>query len=244
MSEVIQFQIENIDNAHFSLLRLSDDEYFEYRRHTIPISSNSMMLYQLNRMKADDTLNLAEFYVALKMLTGESGRCYDDWKSSFEFSFLMKIKKEKKEFEYMLSISDYRGNFEFAFYRCVEEESSLNGGSYHKPFDQEFSQNEIDQFILFFYGFLRGYLNSVQKHYDEPFLHTIDSNCVLFGYLNQEFFEEYYEDHEDYEKAVKSKRKELRQKEEIPDARKTTKLILDIPWEFQKPLNILRLKFK
>lgn len=234
MSKIIQFQIKDL--AHFSLMRLNAEEFVEYKKYAIPIQTSPPPFYILCGSE-EYNFNLPRLYLALKMLTGESIRPSDNLMSSFEFPFLMRIKKEKKEFEYMLSISDYKGSFEFRFYKCSDDEdnSSKHFVAYQSPFDDEFSQKEFNKFLFYIYGYLWGYQKTALKHYDEPFLHIVGG--VLFGYLNHKFFEEYYKDRVDYEKAVESKNKELEKeigkKCKIPQKQKMTKIILEVPWEFR-----------
>jgi len=51
-------------------------------------------------------------------------------------------------------------------------------------------------------GFIEGYCQVVSSENMEEFFKNIDSNLILYGYQDGNFFEEDYEDEEEYQEAL------------------------------------------
>ncbi|NES80165.1 MAG: hypothetical protein F6K10_00940 [Moorea sp. SIO2B7] len=67
-----------------------------------------------------------------------------------------------------------------------------------KPFEQEFSREEIDYFIVYLYSYLVGYFSAIDKPSNYEFFKHIDSNLILSGYTNREFWQKNYEEDDYY----------------------------------------------
>lgn len=200
--KVIEF---DIDDIHYRLTRLMDDEYVEYHRNSMPIEDNSFFEFMLitHLEEKGELLKFSEVYVALQQLCGRSSKIYDDWKSSFSFPFLFEIHKEENVFPYLLTIRNFRSSLEFKFRRILDpDDKQYDRDVIHEPFEDEFSAEDIHKFLTFFHGYLEGYFSVIKKHYDTFFFKRVDSNLILFGYKNNEFFEEQYEDQETYHAAI------------------------------------------
>lgn len=57
----------------------------------------------------------------------------------------------------------------------------------------EFSREEINEFISYFSGYLKGCSEWISLFPRQPFIKKIDSNHILYGYRDREFFEEQIE---------------------------------------------------
>jgi hypothetical protein len=194
-----------LDEIHYTCSRLADDEYYELDQNSLAIADDYgfyMAFYRFLEQRGD-YLNFAQIYVALKQFSGESGACYDDWKGSFSFPFLLELKRGEKEFTYLLNIYNYRDSLYFGIRKPVKpDDSRYDRQIIHQPFEDEFSRKEINNFIIYFYSYLIGFFKAIRTTYDEFFYKRVDSNGILFGYKDGEFFEEQYKSPEEYEKAV------------------------------------------
>jgi hypothetical protein len=199
---MIQLHRKGID---YKLWRLTDEEDYALRQSSIPIASDaSFNLYYLSRQ--EDALNLAQFYVVLKHLFGESSSFFDDWKSSFYFPIFLQVKRKNGEFPYFMHIFNHRSTVEFNLFRYFESLAENDDRYvYHQPFESELSRPEINDFICYFYGYLQGRFEAIQNSYSQEFLKRVDSNLILFGYKEGQFFEEHYDDSEAYKQAAQAK---------------------------------------
>jgi hypothetical protein len=192
------------------LLRLDDHTYRRLRQHGVPISENTALYWELefplrrDPNREDKRLSLPKAYIALKTLFGASGDDFDDWKGSFVFPFFLKVTKGAQSFAYLLNVRDHRCSIEFDIYKLAPPEAGYDLWLYHEPFEDEFTRAEIDYFITYFYGYLVGFFEAVTEQYDEPFFKRVDSQSVLYGYQDGQFFEEQYHEPEEYEAAVKA----------------------------------------
>jgi len=199
------------------LYRLDEEQYRSLRLNSLPISSNAFVLLAIHQkyQATNEHLTLPKFYFTLTRIAGESSRFYDDWKGTFCFPFLMKIDKPESVLDnYLLILADWRGNLEFRFRRLIGENEHYVGierDVVRKPFEDEFSKKEMDSFIVYFYsylvGFFEGCSETIQKlvlpHYDlvkddYEFFKHIDSNSILYGYTDGEFWEKHYEEPDYY----------------------------------------------
>jgi hypothetical protein len=65
---------------HYRLSRLNDNQYYERRQNSIAIADDYgfyIDFYRYLRQQGED-LNLAQIYVTLEAICGESGRFFDD----------------------------------------------------------------------------------------------------------------------------------------------------------------------
>lgn len=201
-----QDKVINIEfnGKHYRLFRLDDSQYYELWKNSLAIADDYgfyLNLYFYLRDKSS-SLNLAQVYVALEKLCGSSGKFFDDWKGSFSFPFFLEVSKAGQKFDYLLDIYDHRGSLYFGIRKQLKPDDSYDARIIHQPFPEEFSRQDINEFISYFYGYLQGYFATIKGSYEQFFCKRVDSNCILFGFKDGIFFEEHYEDYEDYEQAV------------------------------------------
>ena len=103
------------------LVRLDDAEFIALSRRSIAIEEDYGFYWSLflNARRDDMQLNLAQVYLALKHLSGESGEYIDDWKGSFSFPFALDVIKNQREFAYLLDVRNHRGSLEFVVRKIV-----------------------------------------------------------------------------------------------------------------------------
>lgn len=203
-TKTIEFEANKIQ---FRLVRLNDDRYEKLHRKTLSIEEDTWFQHLLEQYLEErgEDLKFAQIYVTLKFLTGESGQCFDDWKGSFSFPFLLEVKKRNGQFSYLLNIYNFRSMLCFSLRRFLSStDDRRNKYVVHPPFANEFSRKEINAFIAGFYGYLIGFFRVIKKIHKEFFFQRVDSNGILFGYKAGKFFQKYYESESRYEKAVKA----------------------------------------
>lgn len=135
------------------------------------------------------SLNLAEFYVVLKRLFGESSLSIDSYKQGFSFLFLVAV---KNRFLYLFDVCDFRGSIAFRLDKILE--SGKGDMTYHPFVQGEFSKEEYEQFVELFVGFLEDFSKTYIKKIGTeiqipPFAHFIESNLYVYGYIDGVFFE-------------------------------------------------------
>jgi len=194
-----------VDNILCRCSRLDGKEHFELEKNSLAIADDYgfyMRFYHFLEQRGD-YLNFAQIYATLKSLCGESGKGYDDWKGSFSFPFLVEVKKGEKIFRYLLNIFNYRDSLYFGIRKPLQpDDDKFDRQLIHQPFEDEFSREEINSFITSFYAYLVGFFREIKPSYDEFFFKRVDSNGILFGYKDGQFFQEHYNSPEEYKKAV------------------------------------------
>jgi len=120
------------------------------------------------------------------------------YKSGFAFPLFTEIFKQDQVYNYLITITDYRGGIDFLIRRCFEEK--VKRSVYHDPYENEFSPENIRYFISYFCGYLLGIWQVISKENLTPFYHDITANHIVYGYCEQEgcFEFEYGEDEERY----------------------------------------------
>jgi hypothetical protein len=185
----------------YKLIRLNDEQFDLLGKNSIPISDDYGHLMYLSMDKDIIYSSFSKMYVALKKLFGEGGNCYDDWKGSFSFPFLIYFQK-KEEFGYLMNLYNLRSSIEFKMAKLIyADNESFKRDVLHNPFE-EFPKEEINYFINYFVGFLTGYFESIKDQYDEFFFNAVRSNLILFGYKDGCFFDNQYKNEEEFNEAL------------------------------------------
>ncbi len=204
-------EVETKENK-YKLIRLNDEQYSLLLDNSLGVHEDYMHLMWLARDKDAIFGNLSKMYVALYTLFGQSGGYYDSWKGSFSFPFLI-LKVGDEEFGYIMNAFHYRSSIEFRLSKLIHvDDDRLRRDVLHNPFD-DFSKEEKKHFINYFIGFLTGYFRSTHDQYDEFFFQTAESNLIVYGYKDGDFFDNQYEDEEEYGSAIRElekKRGELK----------------------------------
>lgn len=195
----------NRRETDFDLYRLSEEEYRQLRENSLPIKEDFRFLWQLfiSERCNPDRLTLPKALLSLEYLFGKTSTYFDDWKGSFAFPLLVILNKPQGEFFYMLRIYDRRGSLSFSWYRVLENGANdYDINIIRQPFDLEFSHQEMNEFISYFYGYLIGISESAIQLRQRSFLKQIDSNWIIYGSRAGELFEEEFNSQEDYQQAI------------------------------------------
>ena len=86
----------------------------------------------------------------------------------------------------------------FLLYEIVSKDDPRDPKVYAKPDEELFSVKDITGFSLSFCNMLIKEMEE-EKHIPKPFLKYSDSNILLFGYYDQEYFFEECKDSSDYQ---------------------------------------------
>lgn len=188
------------------LRRIADAKELK-RFKLIPIGNDAY--FHFGRLITEDPLRLPKLYSALTHLTGESDNWYDEYKGSFSFRFELNVTKNGKESRYMYQIFHYRTYVEFSLYQVVSQDDPRNSKYISKPDDELFSDDDICITSLSLCSFW--IKNIEEKQYiPQPFVKFADSNLLLFGYHNGEYFLKSYDKSEDYKENKKLLQEEIK----------------------------------
>ncbi len=194
-----------VEDFQCRLIRLDDRRYRELRQNSLSIQGDTGFLMRLQLLQSDNGcgwLNLAEFYTVFKLRFGESGDCYDDWKSAFDFPFELEIFKGDTVYSYVLDVVNWRGTFEFNFRKVLSsEEAGFNRMAFYQPFEAEFSAVEMNTLVAFLYSYAVGFLESIRPYSGEEFVRQVPSNLILFGFWQGQFFVRQYSDSKEFRTA-------------------------------------------
>ncbi|MEI7933780.1 MAG: hypothetical protein WCH30_01840 [Chlorobiaceae bacterium] len=190
----------------YKLIRLNDEQFYLLRKNSVTLFENYGHLMSLSRDKDNIYSSFPKMYITLKDIFGESGKYYDDYKGSFSFPFLISFQKGEEEYGYVMNIYNVRSAIEFNMAKLIHaDDKTIERGILYRPFD-EFPESEITYFINFIIGYLTGYYRMLMKEYDEFFFHSVQSNLILYGYKDGNFFENQYDSQKKFDKAIQELR--------------------------------------
>ena len=194
-------------DIQYHLWRLTEEEYRQLRSNSLPIKRDGgfFIQFMLSEHGNPDRLTLPKAFLSLESSFGKTSDWFDDWKGSFYFPLLLAVKKPVGQLFYLMSIYDHRGCLEYLLYHILE--NGIEGHDvdiYHQPFEHEFSREEINEFIVYLYGYLVGVTEILVKLPIQSFLKHIDSNHILYGYRDGDFFEEEIKLEEEYKAAIQA----------------------------------------
>ena len=136
---------------------------------------------------------------------GESGQSYDDWKGAFSFVFkvtLVDALSVNGSAHYLLNAVNSREAVEFRFRKILgKNDPGFQRGLVFAPFEDEFSRTQMDGVSAYLLGYAKGLWKSFPHHTPE-FIKKIESNFVLYGYADGQFFQNQFEDYKDYWEAL------------------------------------------
>ncbi len=191
-------RIDLPDGGAVELERCDDAFFRKAQSLSIAIQLRDPALYSLTNPELD----LPRIYVALTALTGPSGNLYDDWKGAFSFPFKLTVHRGDRKLRYLLNIMSFRSMAEPCVYRVLQEGEPYDRRLYHKPFDDELSEDALRDVLGYFCGFLAGFLTTMPK-WTTPFLKVVQSNLILFGFdpTSGELFQQQFREPEAYSAA-------------------------------------------
>ena len=185
----------------YYLCRMSDCAFGKWHKRSIAIEEYRGSLSRLTRHDSDQ-LNLAETYAVLKLLFGERGRCFDNWKGSFAFPLALHVELHTAIPSYLLEVINFRAGVEYQLRRVVApHDPRLSEPKYYPP-DPAFPREAFDCFLAHMDGLQKGYWESCRNQWKDHFLLKVPSNLILYGFDGQEFFERGFADGDDFDRAL------------------------------------------
>lgn len=200
----------------YLLVPISNQDYYQYSKQGIPINEDSMGYITILNMleKFYPHIGYAHYYIALKGLFGEGDDSYDRYKCSYGYLFLLKIIDDNEEYIYTLNFTDIKGCYSFYFKKILttqkefKEYGKIPKDLLHEPFN-EFSQEDIRDFMGIFLMRLMEYILAHEESYNEEFIKYQEYCFTIYGYKDGKFFvKEYdYNKQEEQDKFYEEKRR-------------------------------------
>lgn len=181
IKERIKFEFE-LETIKYELWRLDDYEYRKLQKNSFFIKDEDSFFNNiyLSENKNQDNLNLAQSFIALTWLFGNSSDSFDSSKGSFSFPLLMTINKTIGKFFYLLHIFDAKGWIYYRIYKVFEDESNIPRIP-NEVFESEFTRQGINYFFNYIHRYISESfksLNSVTT--PEPFLKAIEASWIVY----------------------------------------------------------------
>ena len=181
--------------------RLDDDEHFLVRRQSVAIEEDYGLLMRLNSgSSGDERLSLGQARSALTKLAGPSAQSFDNFKQSFCFPFLHGVPADRPTTIYLMTVHDIRGSLYFLNRRVVaKDDPRIEQHLLHKPFLEELNREELNLLAATMYGYLKGFSEHIIPR---PFVEKVDSQQIVYGYADGNYFEEVHVEEDAYEAAI------------------------------------------
>ena len=188
-----------IDGRTYRLVRLSDRQDYELHRRSIVIDTTSARGFApFGAWKAD----LAETYAVCRHLFGERGRGFDDWKGDFAFPLALEVPRAARRPAYLFTVINLRSCVECILRKLVDPaDERLKNPIYYPADEAEFPAADVQEFIGFFAGFVKGFAESLTRRWEAPFLLSVQSNLILYGFDGEQFFTRDFESREEFEQT-------------------------------------------
>ncbi len=132
---------------------------------------------------------LPKLYAALSYLTGPGDSLYDDFKGSYNFTFELEVQKNNRVSHYLYRIYHYRSYVEFSVAQIVPQTDLRDDYLLHQPDNALFSDEDICACCVYMCAYALGCMEGA-KYIPEPFIKYSDSNFLIFGFYNNEYFTE------------------------------------------------------
>ncbi len=196
----------------FTLTRIEDRALLALQRNATPIAEDHQFgMPWRPACWQPGSLGLAQFFLMMCQLFGDSGNLYDDYKSSFCFPFRLTTKKGERTGEYLVLIGDWKGEPTVRLLRRNAEASS-GIASAQGFIDEEFSREDCHYLI----DYLEGSLEMLELAYRKvlateapDFLNQVPNAQLLYGYQDGTPFEHRFDDEDDFYSMCARLRAEL-----------------------------------
>ena len=163
-------------------------QIYEILKTTVPIQEDHSFMLHYYMNKQYKHLKIPELAGVLIELFGEPDNFYDDYKSSFNYTFDLKVyfKNINKEVHLPMTIFDYKDSLYFKFRRPKENERD----NVLKYVEDLIKREDLNKIIIilnnYFYGFYEGFGGDLYKEFEriQPY------PSIKYGYKDGRFFKE------------------------------------------------------
>jgi hypothetical protein len=193
-----------VEDFSCAVRRVAKERYYELAQHVLAVEVDSHFWWDMEEVCQAQPIiafpNLAEFYAMFRAAFGESDSFFDDWKGAFSFVFTVDIFQERATIPYVLNVMNFRGSVEFRYKKVLSPaETTYDRMLLYPPFP-EFSQTQMGMVSAYLWIYAQGFWETCGAAH-RPFLKQVDSNLILFGYADGEFFERRFDSQEEFEAA-------------------------------------------
>lgn len=177
----------------FELVSVPDEDIRKTYKYCVPVLYHTPVPY----ISCDNDFSI--WYIGLSYLFGKSSNWYDDYKGAFAFCAKMKlIDPSNIRFNYLCHFVNHRSSVDIRVYKILtkgEMNTIKNKHSYREPFP-EFPQDMYNMFSYYMFGFCKGFTKTAPKN---EFVMKIDSNHIIFGFLNNQLVEYEIDDPDEFQ---------------------------------------------
>ena len=210
-------QVAFSDRIKIRKWRLSDStsHALSLRSYAIAMPHRaSVLMWQLG----EGFPSLGQILFAFEDTFGPSSKGFDSHKQSFSFPLLLEVDLGETVIHLVWNVSDYRGSLDFRFSRVIEREEDLSKKQDVIHSYTEISVEEFDYVVGYLVGWIEGYVQSrcACQQPAEPFYRIIPANLIIYGYIENEYFCNQYEDSAIYKAKVAELREKSPAKSEPP----------------------------
>lgn len=188
-------------NLHCIVKYLNDIEFLKIARYSLAIS-HDLFLTHYFCAKNNIPENLAIFFASFEFTYGE-GSIFSSYKSAFSFMFKIDVCKNGLNIPYLLEIKNWRSDIEFRYFKAISKsDKQYDRSVYHKVFNDEFTDLQMDIVSVL----ICQYADRKFKKYkpqQADFFKQVESEFILFGYLDHQYFVQGYDTHEEFHAARK-----------------------------------------
>ena len=183
--------------SNYSFRQLKDKDYLDLKERALPIETPYPFVIKAHvYLYFTENIGIPKVYAMLSYFFGEPSKCYDERKSSFAYHFLLKVHPKNSQTiagQYILTVKDLNETMQLDFLKITEDYKEKDSDKEYEPFP-ELNKKEIKKIWYWFMAFLINsldYFNN-NKLDIKPFCKKLESNYVVYGYKNEEFFSENY----------------------------------------------------
>jgi hypothetical protein len=201
------------DRFGIDLWRISYHQYEALRERSFRIEIDSKIMSYLFRKECDKPepkrFTLPKILVTLEALFGESSTHYDYLRQTFTFDYFLRLCKNGQNYPYLLNIADYRGSVSFRLSRIIDHEKFFNHNtdSSYKDVPEELDRDDIAYLIdgIWLHLANAGHAICTEKIANQTmhsFFRDLSCNYLIYGYVDNAFFEEELDSERKYHVAV------------------------------------------
>ncbi|GAB1353706.1 hypothetical protein MASR1M12_24440 [Erysipelotrichia bacterium] len=188
----------NIDGQDITFLPVSSRRYDELAAISRPFFPADTLAESLREFLArkHPEFDAPRLYAALKKNFGESVADYDDDECSFEYRFVLRLKKKNRTIRYLLRFNDRGNDFGIIFTRVGKPlYAGIQGDHAVLPvlIGEDLSEESMHDFVIWLVSFLVGYISACEKTFNSDFARSHKFRRTIYGFRDGVFFSETFD---------------------------------------------------